>query len=170
MLQIVSAWDGWKEEDYVQEDVEGLMLWVCVPKSGWLVPFWTRGEAGKGESHPSLGCRELLEYAWRLDGSSESGWNPTVHCSSSETCLETCLETCKWPPVLPPPQGYGSAGFKTQINTISSSSPLLQGVCKQIVQRDDLPNWKAFLWRLCLCIWIRCSSTLGTKGWFFHGE
>lgn len=34
MLHVVSAWDGWKEEHCVLEDVEGLMTWVCIPKSG----------------------------------------------------------------------------------------------------------------------------------------
>lgn len=142
------------------------MLWVCVPKSGWLMPFWAGGETGKGENHPSLGSREPLEYAWRLDGASESGWNPTVHCS------ETCLKTCKWSPVLPPPQGHGSAGFKTQISTISSSWTAAAWGAQTHCAKRWFAHWfwKASLWRLGLCIWISCTSTLGTKGWLIHEE
>lgn len=33
-LQTVSAGDRWKEEDCLQEEVEGLMMWVCIAKSG----------------------------------------------------------------------------------------------------------------------------------------
>ena len=66
-LCAVSTWYGWKEEDCLQEDVEGLMMCSAFPSQGDRCHSEQQARLEKGKAIPVWDAGtvrgELLEYA-----------------------------------------------------------------------------------------------------------